>query len=67
LQAGAQAQHRPDPPLVAHVVVALNTDEEQVQKQARQFLHRYSRLPFYAHMFKEAGVPVTDERVWMRW
>ena len=58
VQAGALAQHRPVPPLVAHVVVALNTDEATVQAQARQFLLRYSQLPFYAHMFEEAGLPV---------
>lgn len=61
LQAGAQAQHRPTPPLVAHVVVALNTDEAVVQAQARQLLLRYSKLPFYAHMFEEAGLPVAGE------
>jgi F420-dependent oxidoreductase-like protein len=61
LQAGAQAQHRPAPPLVAHVVVALNTDEAAVQAQARQFLLRYSQLPFYAHMFEEAGLPVATD------
>jgi F420-dependent oxidoreductase-like protein len=61
LQAGALAQHRPAPPLVAHVVVALSTDEAAVQAQARQFLLRYSQLPFYAHMFKEAGLPVAAD------
>jgi len=45
---------------VAHVVVALSTDEAAVQAQARQFLLRYSRLPFYAHMFEEAGLPAAD-------
>ena len=61
LQAGAQAQHRPVPPLIAHVVVALSTDETAVQTQARQFLLRYSKLPFYAHMFEEAGLPVAAD------
>jgi len=61
LHAGAQVQHRPAPPLVAHVVVALNTDEAAVQTQARQFLLRYSQLPFYAHMFEEAGLPVAAD------
>lgn len=61
LQAGAQAQHRTTPPLVAHVVVALSTDEAAVQAQARQFLLRYSKLPFYAHMFEEAGQPVAAD------
>jgi len=60
LRAGAEAMSRSAPPLVAHVVVALNTDEVAVQAQARQFLLRYSKLPFYAHMFEEAGLPVAD-------
>ena len=60
LRAGAQAKQRPAPPLVAHVLVALNTDEATVQAQARQFLRHYSELPFYVHMFEEAGLPVTD-------
>ena len=61
LQAGAQAKARPAPPLVAHVVVALNTDEAAVREQARQYLSRYAKLPFYLHMFEEAGLPVTGE------
>ncbi len=60
LQTGARVQQRPSPPLVAHVVVALSTDEAAVQSQAQQFLLRYSKLPFYAHMFEEAGLPVTN-------
>jgi len=35
LRAGVQAKQRPAPPLVAHVLVALNTDEATVQAQAR--------------------------------
>jgi F420-dependent oxidoreductase-like protein len=61
LQEGAPAQHRPAPPLVAHVVVALSTDEAAVQAEARQFLFRYSQLPFYVRMFKEAGLPVAAD------
>jgi alkanesulfonate monooxygenase SsuD/methylene tetrahydromethanopterin reductase-like flavin-dependent oxidoreductase (luciferase family) len=34
LQAGAQAQHRPVPPLVAHIPVAMSTDEAAVQAAA---------------------------------
>ena len=60
LRAGAQAKQRPALSLVAHVLVALNTDEATVQAQARQFLRHYSELPFYVHMFEEAGLPVTD-------
>lgn len=52
---------RPAPPLVAHVVVALSTDEAAVQARAQQFLLRYSKMPFYAHMFAEAGMPVAAD------
>lgn len=61
LQAGAQAKSRMVPPCVAHVVVALSTDEAAIQAQARQFLFRYAQLPFYAHMFKEAGLPIAAD------
>ena len=61
LQAGAEAEQRPAPPLVAHILVALSTDEADVQAQARQFLSRYSKMPFYAHMFEGAGLPVTAD------
>ena len=61
LRAGAESKPRPAPPLVAHVVVALSTDEAAIQAQARQFLLRYSKLPFYAHMFEEAGLPVAAD------
>jgi len=61
LQAGAMARSRSAPPLVAHVVVALSTDEAAVQTQARHFLLRYAQLPFYAHMFQEAGLPVAAD------
>jgi alkanesulfonate monooxygenase SsuD/methylene tetrahydromethanopterin reductase-like flavin-dependent oxidoreductase (luciferase family) len=58
LRAGAEAKQRPVPPLVAHVLVALSTDEATVQAQARQTLLRYSKMPFYAQMFADAGLPV---------
>ncbi|HET8840212.1 MAG TPA: LLM class flavin-dependent oxidoreductase [Ktedonobacteraceae bacterium] len=61
LQAGAAEQGRPVPPLVAHVVVALSTDEAAVHTQACQFLLRYSKLPFYAQMFASAGLPVAAD------
>lgn len=61
LQAGAQTESRPVPPCVAHVVVALSTDEAAVQAQARQFLQRYAKLPFYAQMFEAANLPVAAD------
>ena len=58
LQAGAQAQGRPVPPLVAHIPVAMSTDEAAVQAAAMPRVSFYTKAPFYAHMFAAAGFPV---------
>jgi F420-dependent oxidoreductase-like protein len=59
LRAGAQAQNRPSPPLVAHISVALSTDETAVHEAAMPRISYYTKAPFYAHMFAEAGFPIT--------
>ena len=58
LRAGAQAQDRPAPPLVAHIPVAMSTDEAAVQAAAMPRVSFYTKAPFYAHMFAAAGFPV---------
>ncbi len=58
LRAGAEASNRPAPSLIAHIPVALSTDEEAVQKAAMQRISYYTKAPFYAHMFAEAGFPI---------
>jgi F420-dependent oxidoreductase-like protein len=58
LQAGADADGRPIPPLVAHVWVALSDDTQAVRTAAKQGLAGYARLPFYAKMFAAAEYPV---------
>jgi alkanesulfonate monooxygenase SsuD/methylene tetrahydromethanopterin reductase-like flavin-dependent oxidoreductase (luciferase family) len=69
LRDGARASNRLVPPLVAHIPVALSTDEEAVYKAAMQRISYYTKAPFYAHMFAEAGFPIgvdgsgTDELV----
>src|SRR5579885_2697241 len=55
LRAGAAAAGRPAPPLIAHVPVAMHTDQGAVRAAARQRLGTYGRLPFYARMFADAG------------
>ncbi|QBD74992.1 LLM class flavin-dependent oxidoreductase [Ktedonosporobacter rubrisoli] len=55
LQAGAEQRRRPTPPLIAHVLVALHPNQEAVLSPVRQLVAGYSRLPFYARMFAEAG------------
>ena len=61
LREGAQTSNRPAPSLVAHIPVALSTDEEAVQKAAMQRISYYTKAPFYAHMFAEAGFPIGED------
>jgi F420-dependent oxidoreductase-like protein len=61
LRAGAEAVRRPTPPLVAHVVVVMSQDRDAVQSVVRSRLSMYAKLPFYAHMFAEAGHPVAAD------
>src|SRR5437660_7446728 len=58
LQAGAQAHNRPSPPLVAHIPVAMTTDEAAVQQPAIPRISSYTTAPSYAHRFAEAGYPI---------
>src|SRR5205085_7277818 len=61
LRAGAQAQHRPVPPLVAHIPVTMSTDEAAVQAAAMQRISFYTKAPLYAHMFAAAGFPIAAD------
>lgn len=61
LRAGAQAQHRPVPPLVAHIPVAMSTDEAAVQTAATPRVSFYTKAPFYKHMFAAAGFPTGED------
>ncbi len=61
LRAGAAKSGRPVPPLVAHIPVALSQDRLAVLAAARRQLGRYGQLPFYAHMFADAGFPVSAD------
>ena len=59
LQAGAEAMGRDRPPLIAHVPVIVSTDRAAARAAFRAQFPHYSRLPFYAAMFAEAGYPIT--------
>jgi F420-dependent oxidoreductase-like protein len=61
LRAGAQARQRPAPPLVAHIPVAMSTDEAAVQGAAKQRFSFYTQAPFYVHMFAAAGFPIAAD------
>ena len=60
LQASAQQHSRPAPPLVAHVLVSVSEDHTAVMQATRKQISRYGKLPFYAHMFADAGFPVGE-------
>jgi alkanesulfonate monooxygenase SsuD/methylene tetrahydromethanopterin reductase-like flavin-dependent oxidoreductase (luciferase family) len=56
LRAGAEARQRPAPPVMAHVLVALSTDEAAVLAAARRWVQMFARIDAYAKMFAQAGL-----------
>ncbi len=61
LQEGAKQAHRPAPPLVAHIPVALDADPQAVLSAARRRLGQYGHAPFYRNMFSEAGYSIPED------
>lgn len=61
LEEGAKQAQRPAPPLVAHIPVAVAQDRQAVIAAARKHAGHYGHLPFYRHMFAEAGYPVSED------
>lgn len=55
LRAGAEARQRPVPPLIAHIPIAMSTDEAAVLEATRPLLRRALQLGYYAQMFVKAG------------
>jgi hypothetical protein len=47
--------------LVAHVPVALSQDRDSVMVAGHKMFEVYSKLPFYAKMFVDAGFPLTSD------
>ena len=62
LRASSAAVGRAAPPLVAHVPVALSEDLGSVLDGGHQMLDFYAKVPFYANMFTNAGLPSTDDQ-----
>jgi len=60
LEEAARQAGRSAPPLVAHIPVAYSTDPQAVLAAARKRFGNYGQLPFYRHMFAEAGYPVPE-------
>ena len=59
--AASSSSGRSEPPLVAHVLVALSQDGPLILEKGRQMLGYYTKLPFYAKMFSDAGFPITTD------
>jgi alkanesulfonate monooxygenase SsuD/methylene tetrahydromethanopterin reductase-like flavin-dependent oxidoreductase (luciferase family) len=55
LRAGAATARRPAPPLIAHITVALSTDEQAVLAARREGIQRALAIAPYARMFALAG------------
>ncbi|HEY6534518.1 MAG TPA: LLM class flavin-dependent oxidoreductase [Candidatus Nitrosocosmicus sp.] len=64
LRRASSSNERSEPPLVAHVLVALSEDGTLILEKGHQLLSYYSKLPFYAKMFTDAGFPIitSDDR-----
>jgi alkanesulfonate monooxygenase SsuD/methylene tetrahydromethanopterin reductase-like flavin-dependent oxidoreductase (luciferase family) len=62
LRKTSSSRGRSEPPLVAHVLVALSQDGPLILEKGHQMLGYYTKLPFYAKMFADAGFPIkTDD------
>jgi len=59
--AAFSSSRRSEPPLVAHVLVALSQDGSLILEKGHQMLGYYAKLPFYAKMFADAGFPITTD------
>jgi hypothetical protein len=57
----SSSSKRSEPPLVAHVLVALSQDGPLILEKGHEMLGYYAKLPFYAKMFTDAGFPITIE------
>jgi alkanesulfonate monooxygenase SsuD/methylene tetrahydromethanopterin reductase-like flavin-dependent oxidoreductase (luciferase family) len=59
--AASSSNRRSEPPLVAHVLVAISQDGSLILEKGHQMLGYYAKLPFYAKMFADAGFPITTD------
>lgn len=62
--AGAERAGRPVPPLIAHAIVSVHENKEEVYEAVRDGFAGYPRLPFYAAMLDAAGFPGAQETGW---
>ena len=58
---GAESAGRPTPPLIAHAVVSVHEDYDEVKEAALEEMAYYPTAPFYQRMFVLAGYPEAEE------
>ena len=61
MREGAKAAGRPTPPLVAHAVVSVHENYEEVKEASLEEMAYYPTAPFYQQMFALAGFPEAEE------
>ena len=61
---GAERANRQVPPLIAHTMVAIHSDADQVRRSVRDHMSFYVRFPFYMQMFLDAGFPEAQSGEW---
>ena len=61
MREGAKSAGRPTPPLIAHAVVSVHENYEEVKDAALEEMAYYPTAPFYQQMFALAGFPEAEE------
>ena len=61
MREGAKSAGRPTPPLIAHAVVSVHEDYDEVKSAALEEMAYYPTAPFYQQMFALAGYPEAEE------
>lgn len=61
MREGARSAGRPTPPLIAHAVVSVHENYDEVKEAALEEMAYYPTAPFYQQMFALAGFPEAEE------
>lgn len=64
MERGAEQAGRERPPLVAHVSVALSSDQTAAYDATRKALEMYASVPFYQQMFATSGYPLGSDQAY---
>ena len=61
MKEGAEAAGRPTPPLIAHTVVSVHENYDELKEAALVEMAYYPTAPFYQQMFALAGYPEAED------